>query len=58
METQKPQRAKVILRKINGTGRSNLPDFRLTAKLQSTRLLWYWQKEKNIDQQNRYRSTK
>ena len=35
---RKPQIAKAILRKKNGTGRINLPDFRLfTTKLQSSR---------------------
>ena len=32
MEIQKPQRAKAILGKKNGTGRINLPDFRLYYK--------------------------
>ena len=37
MEIQKPQIAKAILGKKNGTGGINLPDFRLYYKAQSLR---------------------
>ena len=43
METQKSQIAKAVLRK-NGAGGINLPDFRLS------RQVWYWYKNRNIDQ--------
>ena len=52
---KKPQIAKAILRKKNGTGGLNLPDSGYTTKLQSL-TVWYWHKDRNIDQWNKIES--